>query len=577
MTLWRALLALALCGLVLLVPSPLRAGGSFAPGSVCHISVEGNVSYEEAARDPAKWICKGSTFDWDAERHFIRHDLSGSAAPKTNPRFAEFDRNEFEKLTVRAEGANGHVVSRSFGFSDLKLGASSLKAMAEVPDPGAPITSVTMIHEGGWFPESFVTANLTAKPEAPPVASVLHIFAALLCGLLLAPVIFDLVFFRALREPFPLYHAVFCIMAVIQTAAVSGLLPILTRVSYAAELDITYLSLDVMIAATLLFAYHFIEDGRLPRKFRRWLLLLAALTVGNGLITTFRMEWFGSYIDQFYFTALVGIFVAYFYVLHKARSQQSRMAPYLAFGIAPIFAVVLIQGASVFIVADVLQFDETWPQNFALLFEVVATALAVADRFMIIRRERDRAVDAARDLELLSELDELTGLRNRRALEAHFAELVRQGFHAIAAIDLDDFKAINDIHGHPVGDRVIRSAAWALSPGDDPDLAAFRIGGEEFILLLRGEDAEGRAENRRKAITARIMAEVDEVHRPVTASMGFVEFGDQEEDQLVDFPSLYARADQLLYAAKCAGRNRAHKGRLQIAPDTASTLVRVAA
>ena len=567
-----------LCALVALAPQSVGAQAGFAPGSVCHISVTSNVSYEEAAKKPASWTCEGAKFDWEAERHIIRHDLTKAKDAEVNPRYAEFDRHEFERLMVRVEGESGNVISRELDFADLKLGSSSLKAMVELPDPGSAVTSVVMIHEGGWFPESFVAAKLTQKAKVPPIAGYLHILAAILCGLLLAPVIFDLVFFKALRESFPLYHALFCLMAFVQTAAVSGLLPMLVPMSYTTELYITYLSLDVMIAATFLFAYHFIESGRLPRRYRRWLLGLTGLALVNGTITTFGMEWFGLWIDHVYFGNLIAIFAAYFFLLHRARAQGSRMAPYLFFGIAPLVMIVIAQGLQVFTNSvETLPFDETWPQNFALLFEVVATALAVADRFMMIRRERDKAVNAARDLELLSEHDELTGLRNRRALEAHYPSLVQQGFHAMAVVDLDHFKSINDIHGHPVGDRVIRSAAWALSPGDDEDLAAFRIGGEEFILLLRGKHAADKAEARRRAVTARIMTEVDELHRPVTASMGFVEFEGLEKGDMVDFATLYARADRLLYAAKCAGRNITYFETLERPPIFSSIEKRYAA
>ena len=551
-----------LCASFLVVPFQAVAQNTFAPGSVCHASVSKAVDYDAALAKPGAWTCEGETFEWEAERHIIRHDLTGARADSDAPKFAEFDRQQFETLTVIVENEAGHRVRRSFAFDEINFGASSLKAMVALPDPGGTLTSVVMIHEGGWFPEVFVNAKLVEKPTLPVIAGWIHIMAALLCGLLLAPVIFDLVFFRALRESFPLYHALFCLMAVVQTAAVSGLLPMVWPMSFDTEMTVTYLSLDVMVAATFLFAYHFIEDGRLPRRYRRWLLVMPIAVIANGVATVFAIEFFGEWVDHFYFGVLVAVFAAYFYLLVLARRQGSRMAPYLGFGIAPLFLVVLVQAVGVYFVPGLYNFDETWPQNLALLFEVVATALAVADRFMSIRRERDRAVTAARDLETLSELDDLTGLRNRRALEVHYPELVEQGFRAMAVVDLDHFKSINDIHGHPVGDRVIRSAAWALSPGDDSDLAAFRIGGEEFILLLRGEDVADHAEQRRKAVTARIMAEVDELHRPVTASMGFVDFGDLEEGERIDFPTLYARADQLLYAAKCAGRNQAHFGKL---------------
>ena len=556
-----------------LVPGPLSAQEQFAPGSTCHISVDKNISYDKALADPSAWACEGAEFEWRAERHIIRHTLDGSV----DPRAAEFDRYEFERLEVIVEGEDGRRLTREYGFRDLKMGASSLKAMVDLPNPGSPIANVIFIHEGGWFPETFVATRLAERPHVPVVAGHIHLLAALLCGLLLAPIIFDLGFFRALREPFPLYHALFCLMAFVQTAAVSGLLPMMVVLDYETELNVTYLSLDLMVAATFLFAYHFIEDGRLPRRYRRWLLVLPVLTLANGIVSTFAIETFGEWIDHFYFTVLVSIFAGYFFILWKAFQQHSRMAPYLAFGIAPLAFIVLVQAVIVYTLPQAFIFDETWAQNFALLFEVIATALAVADRFIRIRRERDQAITIARDLEVLSEHDELTGLRNRRALDARYGELVREGFHAMAVVDIDRFKSINDIHGHPVGDLVLRSAAWALSPGDDNDLVAFRIGGEEFLLLLRGEDALEKAEERRLAVTQRVMAGVDEIHRPVTASMGIVDFSAIADEPGLSFSSLYSQVDRLLYEAKVAGRNRTRSQVLEALPDRRAGDRRVAA
>ncbi|MBX7527976.1 GGDEF domain-containing protein [Qipengyuania vesicularis] len=570
---WRAVFAIVLCAMLWLVPGPLSAQEKFAPGSTCHISVDKSVSYDQALADPSAWKCEGAEFEWRAERHIIRHTLDGSL----DPRAAEFDRYEFERLEVIVEGEDGRRLSREYGFRDLKMGASSLKAMVELPNPGTPIANVIFIHEGGWFPETFVATRLAEKPQVPVVAGHIHLLAALLCGLLLAPIIFDIGFFRALREPFPLYHALFCLMAFVQTAAVSGLLPMMVVLDYETELNVTYLSLDLMVAATFLFAYHFIEDGRLPRRYRRWLLVLPVLTLANGIVSTFAMDVYGEWIDHIYFSILVSIFAGYFFILWQAFQQHSRMAPYLAFGIAPLAFIVLLQAVIVYTLPEAFIFDETWAQNFALLFEVIATALAVADRFIRIRRERDQAITIARDLEVLSEHDELTGLRNRRALDARYGELVREGFHAMAVVDIDRFKSINDIHGHPVGDLVLRSAAWALSPGDDNDLVAFRIGGEEFLLLLRGEDALEKAEERRLAVTQRVMAGVDEIHRPVTASMGIVDFSAIADEPGLSFSSLYSQVDRLLYEAKVAGRNRTRSQIVEALPDRRAGDRRVAA
>ena len=75
----------------------------------------------------------------------------------------------------------------------------------------------------------------------------------------------------------------------------------------------------------------------------------------------------------------------------------------------------------------------------------------------------------------------------RRAIEARFEELLAQGFDTFALVDLDRFKAINDLHGHQVGDAALIACASAIRPGNDRDSIAVRLGGEEFVVLLRGE------------------------------------------------------------------------------------------
>ena len=552
-----------LCAMLLLVPANLRAVEEFPPGSICRISVEPNVSYNEATQNPGDWDCGSDPYLWDTERDIIRYDLRNFSGAAAYPRYATFERFEFDRLTIRVEAVDGKVASRSFGFHDLPIGSSSLRTVVELPDTGGALKTIAVIHDGEYSPDALLDVEFSQKNDGSAVAGYFQLLAVLICGLLLTPAIFDLIFSRALREPFLLYHSLFCVMAVIQTAAVSGLLPLLFDLSYDAELTITYLSLDFMIAATILFAYHFIEPRRLAAGKRRWLLALSAFAVLNGLGGTFLIDWIPDLIDYLYFGGLVLTFGAYFALLLTARSNGSRVAPYLLWGIGPLFLVILAQTFNVYVFGASAHFDETWLQNLALLFEVFATALAVADRFMIVQRQRDRAINTARDLELISEHDGLTGLRNRRSLELRYREMVAQGFRSLALLDLDDFKAINDDFGHPVGDRVIRSAAWALSPGDDSDLIAFRMGGEEFLLLLRDEHPAQRAEARRKAMTARVMMEVEEIDRPVTASMGLVDFSDLAITEATEsFGKLYVMADRLLYDAKCAGRDTAKMEKL---------------
>jgi diguanylate cyclase (GGDEF)-like protein len=196
----------------------------------------------------------------------------------------------------------------------------------------------------------------------------------------------------------------------------------------------------------------------------------------------------------------------------------------------------------------------------SIAFEVVVTALGVADRFMSIKLDRDRANVEVRMLGELAERDPLTGLLNRRAIEPRFAELLTSGYWAIAVIDIDHFKSINDSRGHVTGDQVLRVIAEVLA--QDSEALAVRLGGEEFMLLLRGRDAAMRAEHIRCALPARIAAQVPGLDRLVTASMGLVELPHRGRIR-DDFAALYAQCDRLLYEAKNTGRNRTMRERMQ--------------
>jgi diguanylate cyclase (GGDEF)-like protein len=193
--------------------------------------------------------------------------------------------------------------------------------------------------------------------------------------------------------------------------------------------------------------------------------------------------------------------------------------------------------------------------------EVLATTLGVAERFMAIKDQRNRAQLEARVLGELSERDPLTGLMNRRAIEKRFRTLHREGFDTVAVLDLDHFKAINDHYGHAVGDEVLRACAAAL--GGVTDQLAIRLGGEEFLLLLRGKASLQRAEEVRQLLSAHIADEVRVLGGPVTASMGVVQLT-RSFASSANFDAVYERADKLLYEAKAAGRNRTMSEKLSL-------------
>jgi diguanylate cyclase (GGDEF)-like protein len=165
-------------------------------------------------------------------------------------------------------------------------------------------------------------------------------------------------------------------------------------------------------------------------------------------------------------------------------------------------------------------------------------------------------------------VDGLTGLANRRqceeTLEDELARLERFGGSlAVVVADLDWFKDINDRHGHPAGDAVLREFAALLQETvRDVDLAG-RWGGEEFVLVLPGTDLEGGAqlaERIRVALAARIVLAVDGSPIPVTASFGVAAIPPGKTAS-----ELFAAADAAMYQAKRAGKNR-----VETAPEPVS-------
>jgi diguanylate cyclase (GGDEF)-like protein len=154
--------------------------------------------------------------------------------------------------------------------------------------------------------------------------------------------------------------------------------------------------------------------------------------------------------------------------------------------------------------------------------------------------------------------DPLTGLPNRRTLVEGLdreVERARRGDAscAVAFVDLDHFKRVNDVHGHAAGDVVLRQAAEAMRALLRPyDLVA-RYGGEEFVVVLPGCDAAGAvaAAERLRAAVADATVTVGQAKLRVTCSVGVAVWdGTGDRDQLL------AAADKAVYEAKRAGRDR---------------------
>ncbi len=170
--------------------------------------------------------------------------------------------------------------------------------------------------------------------------------------------------------------------------------------------------------------------------------------------------------------------------------------------------------------------------------------------------------DANCRLYSLSATDGLTGIANRRAfdeaLQKEWSRASRNGTElSLLMIDVDFFKAFNDMYGHPAGDSCLCRSAVAIQAGlrRPPDLAA-RFGGEEFVALLPGTTPHGArdvAERLRRDVEALAIPHLGSPNARVTVSIGVACVIPQPGDAAM---GLIEAADQALYRAKHTGRNR---------------------
>lgn len=178
-----------------------------------------------------------------------------------------------------------------------------------------------------------------------------------------------------------------------------------------------------------------------------------------------------------------------------------------------------------------------------------------------LQRQHAKRIEAervAQDMSRLAITDTLTRLMNRRGITVSLLDAMAQAERyghplAVAMADIDRFKEINDTHGHDAGDKALTEVASLLSDALRMPDKVGRYGGEEFLVVLPHTSlAQGRkiAERMRSAVNN---WEFDLDDKPVklTISLGLTQFRKGE-----DLEQLLSRADQALYEAKNAGRNR---------------------
>lgn len=370
------------------------------------------------------------------------------------------------------------------------------------------------------------------------------VLTGIFLGLLLFSLAYNAVFYRLLRERFLIWQSLRALSYFALAVALSPLAmgAWLAPDSFARQVWIT-IFFDLSLVVSGVFLRSYLEPGMVGPRLYRWLgwppvlILLTTPATVMPDATTYMM------LRSVVLVAMLALCAATVVIALTRGSRTARYQAAAWSGIGGVYGVSLFHD---------LVLGQPFASFLFLLFpalglEVMLTAFGILDRLMRLRRERQEARAQAEAMRVIAHTDPLTGLPNRRAIEESFND---EPPVAIALVDLDHFKAINDHHGHDVGDRVIFAAGVALGSGS---ALAARVGGEEFALLFRGAPAAVaiEAERLRQRIGAYVKQMVPLLERPVTASMGLVHIGRD-----TSFGAAMKSADINLYAAKESGRNR---------------------
>ena len=526
----------------------------------CHASARADESFRDLQAAPQRWVCSDSDYDIGPDSLFLRFRLPDARPDALGMTARSFvtHASKYSAITLMVVDARGTMRSERHGPDTARhLIAGPLMVLA-LPHTPAPPRLVAVRIDGPWSKTIASEARLDSAAEGTGWGMDVVIAMAAIGGMLLVPLLLNFGFYVVLRRSFVLWHIMMVGLLLVVTVLGTGFIHAALDLDAATEIAINSVCFGGVAGSGLMFLLTFLEDEALSPLLRRVYKVAAPLIVAGGVFTALPfavlrpVSQLGIYGA---ITCAIGLIVI---GLVDAWRRGSKLVPFLIVGWAPTLLVGAYRIGS-YLLPNARPTESVIVFQLALASEVLANSFGIVIRFLELRRERDIAHARATELEGVAGRDALTGLWNRHSIERRFNDLFHLGYRTMAVIDLDHFKRINDRHGHSVGDQVLKVVAAALA--EDSESCAIRMGGEEFLLLLRGPGAAERAERCRRALSTRIASAVPGLGHVVTASMGLVEH-DLAGKLDIEFAALYSQCDRLLYEAKHLGRNRTMRERL---------------
>ena len=463
------------------------------------------------------------------------------------------DPTNFDSMLIRLDYADG---SQRLIDVDAQMAVRNWDAngnfWVSIQQGAASLTAIDVVVERPQSGAVFKRMTVASYDEASSRNYDRTLLYVLICGTLLVPIIYDLFFYRVLRRRFMIWHFGMTAGTLLYVLFNSGLvLLIFPNMPSIVRYGMIYVAMSITILGTARFSALIVEEGMLPTRLERALGWGCIVNLGLAVMILFDIEILRVRIAEAYSLSVLPLIALTVAILIIALIRGSRAAVFLAVAYSGLIAAGFAQ-----VLASLRFFDLSSALDdamyVALVVLVVGTSAGVGDRFLIIKAERDRARLTARKLGAMANSDGLTGLLNRRA----FDQCRRLAAGQMLLIgDLDRFKVVNDTYGHQRGDAVLCHAARVIEQtvASHCDGKVYRLGGEEFAVVCPADDEVDvlrLAEAIRLAIAETTDATVTYDMPAITISIG----GVLGSGQLMHVA--FSDADEALYSAKTAGRNR---------------------
>ena len=561
---WLLYLA-AFLSISMVVESSARAAGATDHPCMTNSEITQISALESAIVNDALWNCQELTSEPAGGDWTLRFDVHEG---EEQPKILHTRLGDFESLTLSVLTDEGGWHQSHLTLADMQSSVGEPYIYAELPAyDGDARMVIASFRANGHGPTLSLARVLYQLPEFTEERIMTVIALAALIGVMLVPLALNSAFFSVLRESFLAWHVALSLSFAALLMSRSGMFGFFFNVSADWWRIGMIMSLAATIATSLMFTRSYIEPGKLSPFLMKYMPYAAVFGMAVSMIHAASFEVLRPLGGNFHSVGMSVPLIFMVAAMANAWRNNSRAIRFQLIGWLPLLVASAVQIVThVFPIG--LQTDALGIFYFGILAEGLGTAMGVADRFFTLKRERDAARTEAHMMEELSERDPLTGLMNRRAIDARFTDLHRAGYETFALVDLDHFKRVNDTDGHAAGDAVLKVIAQLLL--EEEDGLAIRMGGEEFFLLMKGEDAPERAEKLRQAIPIRTANEISELSQLVTASMGLLT-APQRALPKANFSDVYSRTDKLLYEAKEQGRNRTVAEKMQAFIDRRSS------